>query len=205
MTEFVMPPLVVDHDENWLAVDLWGDLGNWARRAARDAVSRMPGHPGRRTEKHMVSVLEAAGAIARKPQDAALAYLLAPDVNDKIKAVVRFCPMDLAGWGEGEAWPELVRALCTDDPPDVTEIATGAGLCRRIRQRYAAGEGPERPVGQYFHYVWILPRWGAAVVMTTAFDELLEAGRWQAALDKLATGVGLETEAGPPSEETRSH
>jgi hypothetical protein len=41
--------------------------------------------------------------------------------------------------------------------------------------------------------------------MTTAFDELLEAGRWQAALDKLATGVGLETEAGPPTEETRSH
>jgi hypothetical protein len=193
MTEFEPPPVVVDHDENWITVDLKGDLGDWARRTASGIMSRVPGRPRRRIEKHMVSVLEGAGAIARRAQGASIAMLLAPDVNDKIKAVVRFCPVDLAGKDEDEAWAELVSALSTDEPPDVTEIATGAGPCRRIRQRYAAGEqGPERPVGEHVNYVWLLPRWGAAVIMTTAFDDLLEAGRWRAALDKLAGGVGLE-------------
>lgn len=200
----VLPPVIVDHDENWITVDLHGDLGDWARRTARDILSRMPGHHSRRMEKHMVSVLEGAGTIARKPQNASIALLLVPDVNDKVKAVVRFCPVGLAGRDEDEAWAELVSALSTDEPPDVTEIPTEAGPCRRIRQRYAAGEGPERPVGQHLNYVWILPRWGAAVVMTTAFDDLMEAGRWQPALDKLAAGVGLEPETGPANEEVRS-
>ena len=68
MTEFVLPPIVVDYDADWIDVDLRGDLGDWVRRTARDILSRMPGHHNRRAEKHMVSVLEAAGAIARKPQ-----------------------------------------------------------------------------------------------------------------------------------------
>ncbi len=205
MTEFELPPVVVDHDENWITVDLKGDLGDWSRRTARDIMSRMPGRLRRRVEKHMLSVLEGAGAIARRDQGASIAMLLAPDVNDKIKAVVRFCPVDLAGRDEDEAWAELVSALSTDEPPDVTEIATGAGPCRRILQRYAAGEqGPERPVGEHVNYVWILPSWGAAVIMTTAFDDLLEAGRWRPALDKLAGGVGLEPGAGSDNGNVRS-
>lgn len=205
MTEFVLPPMIVDHDENWLLVDLHGDLGDWAQRTARDVMSRMPGRHGHRMEKHMISVLEAGGAIARKPQDAAIAYLLIPDVNDTIKAVVRFCPVDLADWDEDEAWPELLSALSTDDTPDVTEVSTGAGPCRRIRARYAAGEaGPERPVGEHVNYVWILPRWRAAVIMTASFGDLLEAGRWRPALDKLAAGAGLEPETGPVSEQAQS-
>jgi hypothetical protein len=197
MTDFVLPPVVVDHDANWIEVDLNGDLGDWARRTARNIMSRMPGHHGRRTEKHIVSVLEDAGAVARKSEGTSMALLLAPDVNDKIKALVQFCPVDLAGQDEDDAWAEVLTALSTDDSPDVTEIATGAGLCRRIRQRYAAGEqGPERPIGQNFSYVWILPRWGAAVVMTTAFEDLLEAGRWQNALDELAAGVKLDSGTG---------
>jgi hypothetical protein len=204
MSDFVLPPVIVDHDENWLAVDLHGDLGDWARRTARDIMSRMPGRHGRRMEKHMVSVLEAAGAIARRSQDASIALLLAPDVDDKIKAVVRFCPVDLAGRDEDDAWAELLSALSTDETSDVSEMVTGAGRCRRIRARYAVGEGPERPVGEYVNYVWILPRWGAAVIMATAFDDLLESGRWLPALDKLAAGVGLEPETGPANEEVRS-
>ena len=197
LTDFALPPVIVDHDANWIEVDLDGDLGDWARRAARDIMSRMPGHHGRRTEKHMVSVLEEAGTVARRSPGTSMALLLAPDVNDTIKALVQFCPVDLADRDEDDAWAELLSALSTDDSADVTEIATGAGPCRRIRQRYAAGErGPERPVGEHINYVWMLPRWGAAVVMTTAFEDLLEAGRWRSALDTLAAGVGLEPETG---------
>jgi hypothetical protein len=204
MTDFVLPPIVVDHDANWIDVDLRGDLGDWARRTARDILSRMPGHHNRRAEKHMASVLEGAGAIARKPQDASIVLLLAPDVHGKLKALVRFCPVDLAGQGEDEAWTELLRALSTDDAPDVTEIPTPAGPCRRIRALYAAGEGPERPVGEHVNYLWMLPRWGAAVIMSATFEDLLEAGRWRPALDKLATGVGLEPEPGAASHQVRS-
>jgi hypothetical protein len=197
MTDFVVPPIVVDYDTNWIDVDLHGDLGDWARRTASDILSRMRGKPSRRAEKQMMLVLESAGAIARKPQDASIALLLVPDVNDKIKAAVRFCPVNLAGRDEDEAWAELRSALSTDDSPDVAEILTPAGPCRRIRALYAAGEGPERPVGEHLNYVWMLPRWGAAVIMTATFADLLEAGRWRPALDKLAAGVGLEPEPGP--------
>ena len=205
-TGFSLPPVTVDHDENWIAVDLGGDLGDWARRTARYILSRAPGRHSRQKEKHMASVLEQAGAIARRSQDASMALLLAPGVNDTIKAVVRFCPVDLSGKDEDEAWTELISALSADEPPDVTEVTSPAGRCRRIRQRYAAGEGPERPVGQHLNYVWVLPRWGAAVIMATSFDDLMEAGRWQPALDKLAAGVSLEpdTATGPGTPPARS-
>jgi hypothetical protein len=51
--------------------------------------------------------------------------------------------------------------------------------------------------------VALLPRRAAAVIMATAFDDLLESGRWLPALDKLAAGVGLEPETGPANEEVR--
>ena len=118
--------------------------------------------------------------------------------------MARFCPVELADRDEDEAWAELVSALSTDEFPDVTEIATGAGPCRRIRARYAAGQqGPERPVGEHVNYVWMLPLWGAAIIMTASFGDLLEAGRWRPALDKLAAGVGFEPEGGPATEEAR--
>ena len=205
VTDFVLPPVIVDHDENWVGIDLDGDLSDWARRTARDLMSRMPGHQRRRREKHMVSVLEGAGTIARRPDDASIALLLIPDVNDKIKAVVRFCPVDMSGRDEDEAWAELLSALSTDEHPDVTEIPTGAGPCRRIRALYAAGEAsPERPVGEHINYVWMLPRWGAAVIMTASFSDLLEAGQWRPALDKLAAGVELGPDTWDASEEGRS-
>jgi len=197
MTDFVLPPIVVDYDVNWIDVDLHGDLGDWARETARDILSRVPGEHTQRDEKQMVLVLEGAGAIARKPQDAAIALLLIPDATDKIRAAVRFCPVDMAGRDKDAAWAELLRALSTDDAPDVTEIPTPAGPCRRIRARYAASEGPGPPEGEHVNYVWFLPRWGAAVIMSATFEDLTEAARWRPAVDKLAAGVGLDLDPGP--------
>ena len=78
----------------------------------------------------MVSVLEEAGAVARRSPGTSMALLLAPDVNGTIKALAQFCPVDLADRDEDDAWAELLSALSTDDSADVTEIATRAGPCQ---------------------------------------------------------------------------
>jgi hypothetical protein len=62
------------------------------------------------------------------------------------------------------------------------------------------GEEPERPVGERLGYVWMLPAYGAAVLMSTAFTDVLHAGRWRSALDDLAAACGLE----PDAEETQA-
>jgi hypothetical protein len=200
MTDFTLPPFVVNYDARWIDVDLRGDLGDWARRVTKDIYSRVPGHHGAREKKRFASLLESAGEVARRPQDASIALLLFPSMRDGIKASVRFCPVDLAGQDAEDAWTWVLDTLPDDEPPEITEISTGAGPCRRIRQRYVTGEGPERPLGERLGYVWILPRWDAVVIMTTAFTDLLEAGRWLSALDDLAAACGLE----PAAEEAPS-
>lgn len=87
MTEFTVPPLVVDHDARWVVVDLDGDLGEWAHRTAREMLSRVPGRHGRRQERRTVALLEGAGALARQGQDAAMALLLYPSLDEGVKAV----------------------------------------------------------------------------------------------------------------------
>src|SRR5579875_1045798 len=147
MPEFSLPPLYVDHDDNWIVVDLNGDLGTWARRTARDIGRRMPWRGRRRAERRMASVLERAGAIARAPDDASIALLLAPDVYDKIKAIVRFCPVRLDGQDEDGAFTALLDEFPSEGVPEITEMTTPAGRCRRLRSRFAASEqsaGPPR-------------------------------------------------------------
>ncbi len=200
MTAFTLPPLAVDYDARWVAVDLGGDLGDWARRTAIEVLSGAGGQSGRWDQRRVTGLLEGAGALARQGRDASIALLLYPNLGEGVKAVVRFCPVDLAGQEAEDAWAQLLDTLAPalpgQEPPEVTEIASRAGPCRRIRQRHATGEGSERSVGERLGYLWALPEYGAGVVMTTAFTDLLEAGRWRPALDELAAAVELEQPAG---------
>jgi hypothetical protein len=61
-----------------------------------------------------------------------------------------------------------------------------------MRLRYAAGHGPERPVGEHNGYLWVFDDYGAAVLMATSFISILEAARWHPALDELASDVWLQ-------------
>ena len=78
------------------------------------------------------------------------------------------------------------------EPPEITELDTAAGPCRRVRQLVADGDQPERPVSEHLAYLWLFPDYGAGVILATAFSDLVQAGRWRPVLDDLATtGVSL--------------
>ncbi len=200
MTGFRPPPLSVVHDDQWVEVPLRGDLAAWARDTAADILDRAgDGGPGLAGAPRLTALLEGAGGLARDAGDAVIALLLFPTLADGIKAVVSFSLIDLAGRGEADAWAELMPALAPPsggaEPPEVTDIASRAGTCRRIRQRYLRGEGRDRPVGEHVGYIWVFAGYGAGVAMTTSFTDLVEAGRWRAALDALAGGVELSQAA----------
>ncbi|HYZ55317.1 MAG TPA: hypothetical protein VE733_17695 [Streptosporangiaceae bacterium] len=199
MTGFTLPPLVVDYDARWIDVDLRGDLGEWARKTAQDMLARSPGRHRGRDEKSLAALLETAGAMARQADDASIALLLYPSHQDGLKALVRFCPVDLAGREGEDAWDALLASLPAGEPPEVTKIGTAAGPCRRVRQPYAAGEESGSPVGERLGYIWVFPQYGAGVIMTTSFVDAMEAGRWRPALDALAAAAALE----PAEEEVR--
>lgn len=191
-----MPPLIVNADGRWIDVDLQGNLGDWARRAADQALARWGIPGGGRRERRLTRLLEGAGEIARKAVDASMVFLLYPVLDDGIRAVARFCPVDLAGREGEQAWSELLAMLLEPVPgvssPEVTEIISRAGQCRRIRWQGLLNEGSEGPVGEHLAYVWAFPQYGSGVIMATAFTNLEEAGRWRSALDELAAAAELD-------------
>jgi hypothetical protein len=196
MTEFSLPPMVVNYDGRWIDVDIHGDIADWAQRSARDVLDRFGQRPGGKREKKLAKYLEGAGTIARRAQDSNMMYMLYPVLGEGVRAIVRFCPVDMSGWQEDEAWPVLLKGLIPDEPweesPEITEMATPAGTCRRIKRRTVTGEGSTRGVGEQLAYCWVFPQYGAGVVMTTAFQSLQEAGLWMPTLDELALAVGME-------------
>ncbi|HLH83271.1 MAG TPA: hypothetical protein VKV38_08400 [Trebonia sp.] len=205
MTGFRLPPLVVDFGQLWIQAELRGAGGNgadgdWAGRAAAELLSR-PQWAAYRTpdgEERLVALLRQAAVIARKQagDSATLGFILIPSPEEGIKGMAAFSPVDLAGRDAARAWDDLLEQLAPelpgDYPPDVTPMRTRAGECRRLRMRYASGEGPERPVGEHVAYLWVFEDYGAAVIMTISFASLLEAARWLPALDELASGVWLQ-------------
>ena len=200
MTGFRLPPLVADYNQLWLEAELrgTGDGRGWARRAAAELLSRpqWAGSRTRRGERSLIALLEQAAVIARKQQGASMGLILIPSPEEGIKGMVAFCPVDLAGHAGDEAWEELVEQLAPEFPGDypreITPMETRAGPCRRLRLRYAAGQGPERPLGENIGYLWIFEEYGAAVMMTISFPDILQAARWLPALDELALSVWLQ-------------
>jgi len=206
MTGFVLPPLVVNYDTRWIEVDLRGDLGAWAQRAARNATAREESRARARDEAALATLLEGAGALARRARDACLAFLLYPGAAEGVTAVVSFCPVDLARRDGRDAWTRMLGPLLArrpgQAPPEVTGLLSGAGPCRRVRQRFGAADGGHPP-REHVGYVWTFPEYRAGVVMTTAFTDLLEAGRWRPVLDALATGVELDGVPGRDRQDQR--
>ena len=204
MTEFRLPPLVVDFNQLWLQADVRGDSADWAGRAVTELLSReqWAAYRTRDGEKRLTALMRQAAVIARKQAggSAALGFILIPSPEEGIKGMAAFSPVDLAGRDAAEAWDDLLEQLAPavpgEYPRDITPMQTKAGECRRLRMRYAAGAGPERPVGEHVAYLWVFGDYGAAVMMTISFPSLLEAVRWLPALDELAAGVWLQKHPG---------
>jgi hypothetical protein len=197
VTAFRLPPLAVDYDPCWVEVEFRGDLSDWARRTARELLAR-PGNRGQGPAvRRVAAVLEGAGAVARRAQDASLALLLYPSLDQGVRAVARFCPVDLAGQQGDEAWAGMLGMVSADlpgqDSAEVLELVTGAGSCRRVRQLAAQeSSGGGRPAFEQLAYVWVFPAYGAGVILATAFTALAEADLWRPEFDKLAAAVELE-------------
>jgi hypothetical protein len=200
VTGFRLPPLVIDYNQLWLEAELrgTGDGRGWARRAAAELLSRpqWAQFQARKDEKRLIALLEQAAVIARKQQDASMGLLLIPSPEEGIKGMAAFCPVDLAGHSGEEAWGELVEQLAPEIPGDypreIIHMETRAGPCRRLRLRYAEGRGPERPLGEHIGYLWVFEEYGAAMMMTITFPDILQAARWLNALDELALSVWLQ-------------
>jgi hypothetical protein len=212
MSDYALPPLGVSYDRHWVHVPLHGDLGEWAREATRDYVASHGGD-----QEKVRTLLTGAGAIARRAAGSALALLLFPVADEGVRAIVRFCPVDISGTdmpgtdasgtsgtsGAGEpgeaAWSSVLGDLAPDrpweEPAEITELATKAGPCRRVIFRPVTGEGDVREVTEHVAYAWLLPQYGAGIVMATAFRSLAEAGRWRGALDDLAASAELAQRA----------
>jgi len=200
MTGFRLPPLVVDYNQLWLEAELrgGGDGRGWARRSTGLLLSR-PQWASARTrkgERKLIALLEQAAVIARKQQDASMGLILIPSPEEGIEGMAAFCPVDLAGYGGEEAWEELLEQLAPEVPGDypreIIPMETKAGPCRRLRLRYAEGQGPERTLGEHIGYLWVFEEYEAAVMMTVTFPDPLQAVRWLPALDELARGVWLQ-------------
>lgn len=204
MTEFRLPPLVVDFNRLWLQADVRGDSGDWAERAVAELLSRQQwtGYRTRDGEKRLTALMRQAAVIARKQAggSASMGFILIPSPEEGIKGMAAVSPVDLEGRDAAEAWNDLLDELAPDlpgeYPRDITPMQTTAGECRRLRMRYAAGDGPERPVGEHIAYLWVFADYGAAVILTMSFASLLESARWLPALDELAAGVWLRERSG---------
>lgn len=192
MSEFSLPPLAVGYDDRWVHVPLNGDLGEWARKATADYAAAHGGN-----KRQIRALLEGAGQIARGATDAAMALILIPVAAEGIRAIVRFCPVDMSLVGQDDdAWSALIGDLIPgspwEEPAEVTEMTTKAGPCRRIIHRSVDGEGDTRAVIEHVAYAWLFPQYAAGILMLTSFINLAEAGRWRSALDELASAVKLK-------------
>jgi hypothetical protein len=207
MTEFSLPPLVVDYNQLWLKADLsaGGDPA-WPARAAAELLARpqWESQRARKNAKRLTARLTEAAGIARRQPGASMGFILVPSPEEGFKGMAAFSPVDIVGRDADEAWEDLIAQLAPeipgDWPPDITRMETKAGECRRLRLRYAAGEGPERPVGEHVAYVWVFAEYGSAVIMSISFTSVLESARWLPALDQLAADAWLQRDpegAGP--------
>jgi hypothetical protein len=191
MSEFSVPPLTVDYDGRWVHVPLSGDLDEWVQKATAAYVAAHGGN-----KRQIKALLAGAGEIARGAKDAVMTLILLPVAAEGIRALVRFCPVDMSAVGEDDdGWSALIGDLTPNSPweeaPEVTEMTTKAGPCRRVIYQSVEGEGNTRAITENVAYAWLFPQYGAGVYMMTAFAGLGEAHRWRSALDELAAAVEL--------------
>jgi hypothetical protein len=206
MTEFTVPPFTLDYDGRWVEIELHGDLDKWAQHAASEVLTRWKAS-GRKREKQLTALFRAAGQIARKAQDAMTALMLYPSLGGAIPAMVRFSPVDLGGNDELHAWSVLVEELFPPDswgehPPEVTEIQTRAGTCRRFRKRVVtdAATGAESEV---VVYIWVFEQYGSGMILAPSFSSIEAADTWLAVVDDLAAAAALDEPGG--AGESQSH
>jgi hypothetical protein len=194
MTELRLPPLVADHSQLWLQVDLGT---NWAWRAAAQLLARprWAQYRSQGGQQQLTAQMKRIrAALPRKPPGPVLGFFLFPSPEDGIKGMATLAPGNLDGQNADEALADLVGKLAAtspaEDKPEITRMQTAAGDCRRLRRRCVAadGETPEGWAVEEISYLWVFEDYGAVTLIMT-FPTPHEAERWLPALDELACGV----------------
>jgi hypothetical protein len=194
--EQVLPPLVLDYDGNWVEVDLSADVGAWAEAEAPRILARDGDRASKRDTRRLADQLAAAASLAGRVQDSMVTLLLCPPPARRILTIVRLVAVeledeDVSGGVETARRIVAPADLPSVEPPEVIDFPTAAGLAARSRSR-VAGQPPERHVSEWLNYAWVIPGYRYGALLTTAFTDLVVAGQWRPALDKLAADVSLE-------------
>jgi hypothetical protein len=188
-----IPVLVADYDASWISVDLSADPAAWAEAEAAERLARDGHAPKKRELRGYTDYLETMVRTATRVEDAMGLFLLAPQGDGKVVAAVRMVAVELEE-GDDQQPIETARRIVAPDelpvvePAEVSEIVSPAGIAVRGRTRIIGGSGG---VTELLTYAWVFPGFRFAAALTTAFTDLVEAGRWRPAVDALAASVAL--------------
>ena len=191
-----LPPFVVDYDTNWVSVGLNGDLDAWSADAAREVLARDGRSASKKDVRRLADHFAAAGAVATRVPDSMATFLLCPAPERRVLTVVRMVAVELSDEDVAAGVETAQRIVAPDDlpaiePPELTTVDTPAGPAARSLARVARAGGGDHEVHEWLNYAWVVPGYRFAVVLTTAFADLVEAGRWRPAVDALAGGVAM--------------
>jgi hypothetical protein len=124
-------------------------------------------------------------------------FLLAPRGDGMVAAAARMVAVELEDGDDADAIGTARRIVAPDElpviePVEVTELVTPAGIAVRGRARMS---NAEQAVTELLTYAWVFSGYRYAAALTTAFTDLVEAGRWRPTVDALASSVALRDPA----------
>ena len=185
-----MTGLRLDPDSRWVQVDLTAQPPEWAADTVsqRWAAQRLDPDP-HRAETLTASLTRIVGALDTADLDAAL--LLYPTADKPVVTVVglRTFPappgLTLEALGEELSVPEEML----ERPRQRSIIGTPAGSAVRLVQRYGEPLSPDAvEIRDHVAYGWLVADRDRTrvVIASTAFVDLVAAGKWITAVDELA-------------------
>jgi hypothetical protein len=193
------PDVHVDYDHGWVEVDLRATPQQWAGPAAQQAWTASGRDHGHSDVGRLAGIF-AALAESLVPFSPIGAFLLVPEPWAGVSAVVKMTALDT---GEPRTLEELLGSLgyppeALAEPPLTARLDTGAGPAAALRQRVVDPSSAERKVAESLQFVWTFPDRAAALVLGTAFTDLVAADRWRPWLQALAAAVTLTGESDRP-------
>ncbi len=184
----------LDHDMQWVEVDLSADPQAWATTTVgrRWAAQRLDDDPVR-AEAITASIARIVTSLDVADLEAAL--LLYPAADQPVLTVVglRTFPappgLTLDALGEELCVPEEMLEL----PRDHSVIETPAGPAVRLVQRYREPLSPGvEEIREHVAYGWLVSgsdHANAVITLSTVFVDLVAAGKWIIAVDELARSL----------------
>jgi hypothetical protein len=195
-----MMVLHLDYDGVWVEAELKADPETWSRALV---VNRYL-EEGLALDEERAEVLSSAIASAlglllteQPPPD--LALLLYPQADRFIItcAALRYKEID-----SQIGLDEAAKRLCLptemlERPVETTTMDTASGPALRLAQRYLTpvAQGVEQ-IREHLAYVWTFNHQAGSllVILSTTFEDLVDAGDWRPDLDELASALVVQAD-----------